>query len=113
MKCEKEKHALRKQGLRCVAVATGLIVTVQIAYAQTNTGGAGIKKANELVRGYFADGATLMYGVGAIVGLIGAVKVYQKWSSGDPETSRVATAWFGACIFLVVVATVLKSFFGV
>jgi hypothetical protein len=34
-----------------------------------------------------------------------------KW--GDPDTSRVAAAWFGSCIFLVVVATVLKSFFGV
>jgi hypothetical protein len=54
-----------------------------------------------------------MYAIGAIVGLIGAVKVYQKWNSGDQDTSKVAAAWFGSCIFLVVVATIIKSFFGI
>jgi len=41
------------------------------------------------------------------------VKVYNKWNSGEGDTNKVAAAWFGSCIFLVVVATVLKSFFGV
>jgi hypothetical protein len=55
----------------------------------------------------------LMYAIGAVVGLIGAVKVYQKWNAGEPDTGKVAAAWFGSCIFLVIVATVLRSFFGV
>ena len=76
-------------------------------------GNAGINEANTKVRGYFAAGTNLMYAVGAIVGLIGAVKVYQKWNSGDQDTGKVAAAWFGSCVFLVVVATVIKSFFGV
>ena len=50
--------------------------------------------------------------VGAVIGLIGGVRVYQKFSSGDPDTSKTAASWFGACIFLVVCATVLRSFFG-
>lgn len=81
------------------------------AYAQD--GNAGINEANMRVRSYFDTGTNLMYAIGAILGLIGAVKVYQKWNGGDPDTGRVAAAWFGSCIFLVVVATVLKSFFGV
>jgi hypothetical protein len=76
-------------------------------------GNAGINEANTKVRSYFAAGTNLMYAVGAIVGLIGAVKVYQKWNAGDPDTGKVAAAWFGSCVFLVVVATVIKSFFGV
>ena len=80
-------------------------------YAQD--GNAGINEANSKVRSYFASGTNLMYAVGAILGLIGAVKVYQKWNSGDPDTGKVAAAWFGSCVFLVVVATVIKSFFGV
>ncbi|MBX2924743.1 MAG: DUF4134 family protein [Chitinophagaceae bacterium] len=36
-----------------------------------------------------------------------------KWNSGDQDTGKVAAAWFGSCIFLVVVATVLRGFFGV
>jgi len=80
-------------------------------YAQD--GNAGINQANTQVRSYFAAGTNLMYAVGAIVGLIGAIKVYQKWNSGDHDTGKVAAAWFGSCVFLVVVATVIRSFFGV
>lgn len=32
-------------------------------------------------------------------------------SSGDPDVSKVASSWFGACIFLIVAATILRSFF--
>lgn len=76
-------------------------------------GNAGILEANKQVRSYFVNGTKLMYAVGAIVGLIGAVKVYQKWNAGDQDTGKVAAAWFGSCVFLVVVATVIKSFFGI
>lgn len=76
-------------------------------------GNAGINEANTQVRSYFASGTNLMYAVGAIVGLIGAIKVYNKWNAGDHDTGKVAAAWFGSCVFLVVVATVIKSFFGV
>ncbi|WP_225659958.1 DUF4134 domain-containing protein, partial [Bacteroides thetaiotaomicron] len=53
----------------------------------------------------------LIYAIGAVVGLIGGVKVYNKFSSGDPDTSKTAASWFGACIFLIVAATILRSFF--
>jgi len=75
-------------------------------------GNAGINQANTTVRSYFDAGTNLMFAVGALLGLIGAVKVYQKWNHGDHDTGKVAAAWFGSCIFLVIVATVLKSFFG-
>lgn len=82
-------------------------------YTYAQDGNAGINEANTRVRSYFDTGTNLMYAIGVVLGLIGAVKVYQKWNGGDPDTGRVAAAWFGSCIFLVVVATVLKSFFGV
>ena len=53
----------------------------------------------------------LISAIGAVVGLIGGVKVYSKFSSGDPDTSKTAASWFGACIFLIVAATILRSFF--
>lgn len=90
-----------------------LLLSGNRLWAQAGDGKAGIDKATELVKTYFAAGQILLYVIGAVVGLIGAVKVYNKWSSGDQDTSKAAAAWFGACIFLVVVATVLKSFFGI
>lgn len=96
--------------------ALGLAIVVYCLtylHAFAQDGNAGINEANMKVRSYFDTGTNLMYAIGAVLGLIGAVKVYQKWNSGDQDTGRVAAAWFGSCIFLVIVATVLKSFFGV
>jgi hypothetical protein len=95
---------------KCV-VLIPLLLFVIVVTAQD--GNAGINEANTKVRSYFAAGTNLMYAVGAVLGLIGAVKVYSKWNSGDPDTGKVAAAWFGSCVFLVVVATVIRSFFGV
>lgn len=97
--------------MKIMAFIVVLIVISASVYAQDAN--AGINEANTKVRSYFAAGTNLMYAVGAVVGLIGAVKVYNKWNSGDPDTGKVAAAWFGSCVFLVVVATVIKSFFGV
>jgi len=95
----------------CVVLIVLALVNAQRLEAQD--GAAGIQEADTMVRSYFDVGINLMYAIGAIVGLIGAVKVYNKWSNGHPDTGQTAAAWFGSCIFLVVVATVLRSFFGI
>ena len=87
-----------------------LTATAMGAYAQGN-GIAGINEATKMVTSYFDPGTKLIYAVGAVVGLIGGIKVYNKFSSGDPDTSKTAASWFGACIFLIVAATILRSFF--
>ena len=89
--------------LLIAATATG-------AYAQGN-GMAGINEATKMVTSYFDPGTKLIYAIGAVVGLSGGIKVYNKFSSGDPDTSKTAASWFGACIFLIVAATILRSFF--
>ena len=87
-----------------------LMTAVVGAYAQGN-GMAGINEATKMVTSYFDPGTKLIYAIGAVVGLIGGIKVYNKFSSGDPDTSKTAASWFGACIFLIVAATILRSFF--
>ena len=87
-----------------------LTATAIGAYAQGN-GIAGINEATKMVTSYFDPGTKLIYAVGAVVGLIGGIKVYNKFSSGNPDTSKTAASWFGACIFLIVAATILRSFF--
>lgn len=87
-----------------------LLLSVLGAFAQGN-GMAGINEATSMVSSYFDPATKLIYAVGAVIGLIGGVKVYSKFSSGDPDTSKTAASWFGACIFLIVAATILRSFF--
>jgi hypothetical protein len=89
-----------------------LLYLITYTLAEAQDGNAGINEATMRVRSYFTTGTNLMYAIGAVLGLVGAVKVYQKWNSGDPDTGKVAAAWFGSCVFLVIVATVLQSFFG-
>ena len=105
------KLLLNRQSVRTAGVLTLLLLIQFGLYAQD--GNAGINEANTKVRSYFSAGTNLMYAVGAILGLIGAVKVYQKWNAGDHDTGKTAAAWFGSCVFLVVVTTVIRSFFGI
>lgn len=110
---KKYNSKLKKIQKRKDVICVFLLLQAFHFAAQAQDGVAGINEANQKVRSYFDAGTELMYAVGALLGLIGAVKVYQKWNAGDPDTGKVAAAWFGSCVFLVVVATVIKSFFGV
>ena len=81
-----------------------------LSFAQGN-GMAGISEATNMVTSYFDPLTKLIFAVAAILGLVGGVRVYSKFSSGDPDASKSATALFLSCVFLVIVGTVLRSFF--
>jgi len=104
------KKKIIQKPLAFILLGFSLILSALSAKAQD--GNAGINQATTMVKGYFDTGCNLMYAIGAVVGIIGGIKVFQKWNAGEPDTSKVAASWFGSCIFLVVVATVIKSFFG-
>lgn len=95
-----------------LCTVAGIVLIISGIRAVAQDGVQGIEDANTMVRDYFEVGINLMYAIGAVLGLIGGVRVYQRWSAGDPHTGSVAASWFGSCIFLVIVATVLRSFFG-
>ena len=79
-------------------------------YAQTADGNNGLAQANTMVRGYYDTAVQLMYAIGAISGLIGAIRIATR--RHREELNSEIAIWFGVCIFLVVAATVLKAFFG-
>ncbi len=112
-KKQKNKHTHEQliTTVRCMMLACITLTTSWPLMAQS--GVDGINAATTEVKSYFAVGTQLMYAIGAIVGIVGAIKVYNKWNQGDNDTSKVAAAWFGSCIFLVVVAIVLQAFFNV
>ena len=94
-----------------LAVAIIAVILGIVKASAAGNGLSGINEATSMVTSYFDPGTKLIYAIGAVVGLIGGIKVYSKWSSGDPDTSKTAASWFGACIFLIVAATILRSFF--
>lgn len=86
------------------------LCSVLMSYAQGG-GMAGINEATNMVTSYFDPLTKLIFAVAAILGLVGGVRVYSKFSSGDPDASKSATALFLSCVFLIIVGTVLRSFF--
>ena len=80
------------------------------SFAQGN-GMAGISEATNMVTSYFDPLTKLIFAVAAVLGLVGGVRVYSKFNSGDPDAAKSATALFLSCVFLVIVGTVLRSFF--
>ena len=91
------------------AIFTILSLCSALACFAQGNGMAG--EATNMVTSYFDPLTKLIFAVAAILGLVGGVRVYSKFSSGDPDASKSATALFLSCVFLVIVGTVLRSFF--
>ena len=54
------------------------------SFAQGN-GMAGISEATNMVTSYFDPLTKLIFAVAAVLGLVGGVRVYSKFNSGDPD----------------------------
>ena len=93
-------------------IAGGLMLGTAISssYAQ---GVQGITAAESSLLGYVDPVASLCIVIGAVVGLIGGVRVYIKWNNGDQDINKELMGWGGSCLFLVLVSVVIKAFFGV
>lgn len=98
------------------SVAAGLtlifILLYSILQAQTADGNNGINQANTMIRSYYENAVNLMYAIGAICAILGAINVFTHWNDRNGHVTKEAAAWFGGCVFLVVVSTVIKAFFG-
>ena len=88
-------------------------VAVQTALAQGGGGTTGINAATSSLTSYIDPVSTLTLAIGAVVGIIGGVRVYIKWNSGDNDINKELMGWGGSCLFLVLVSVVIKAFFGV
>lgn len=86
-----------------------MLLTIQ-AKAQ---GVQGITAAESSLIGYVDPVASLCLVIGAVVGIIGGVRVYIKWNSGDQDINKELMGWGGSCLFMVLVSVVIKAFFGV
>jgi phage-related minor tail protein len=93
---------------KSMAFAALFILGVYNSLAQSS---AGIDQATTEVNSYVDPVANLIIAIGAVVGLIGGVRVYIKWQSGDQDTQKAIMGWFGACLFLILVGVVIRSFF--
>ena len=100
----------RKQNLikNVLTLAFGLLaVTPMFA-----TGGsAALGSAAEEISGYMTELKTLIYAIGGIVGVVGGVRIYNKWVNGDQDINKEIVGWGGAAVFLLLVPTFIEAIF--
>ncbi len=102
------KTKVQRFFFKAAANAALIFLWVSRALAQSS---AGIDQATAEVSSYVDPVSNLIIAIGAVVGLIGGVRVYIKWQSGDQDTQKAIMGWFGACLFLILVGVVIKAFF--
>lgn len=93
-------------------MATGLVLpSLASTYLLDIT--TGIDGAANQVKSVFSNVSNLVLMVGAVVGLAGGIRVYNKWNNGDQDVQKELIGWAGACVFLLLSGTTLKLFFGI
>jgi phage-related minor tail protein len=102
------KKSIRLFFQKGTAAIVFLLTSATCLLAQSS---AGIDQATAEVGSYVDPVSNLIIAIGAVVGLIGGVRVYIKWQSGDQDTQKAIMGWFGACLFLILVGVVIKAFF--
>lgn len=95
---------------KLIASATIMSLATLSARAQ---GVQGITAAESSLLTYVDPVASLCLVIGAVVGIIGGVRVYIKWNSGDQDINKELMGWGGSCLFMVLVSVIIKAFFGV
>lgn len=95
----------QKQLLQIMAIA----ISPYGVFAQAT---AGIQKATTEIRAFFQPLTLLMYAIAAVIGVYGAIRVFNKWQAGDQDTQKALVQWLGAFIFVMVAASVIQSFVG-
>lgn len=83
------------------------------AFAQNgiDTGASALQGLTSSLDAYIDPVTTVVYVVAAVVGLVGALRVFVNWQNGKDNVMASATGWLGACLFLLVANTVLRAMF--
>lgn len=83
-------------------------------YAQTNgiqRGAQALSTLTSDLEQYLDPVTTVIYMAAAIVGVIGAFRVYTSWQQGKDNVMSGAMGWFGAMLFLLVANAVVRAMF--
>jgi hypothetical protein len=99
-----------KQNFKTTAMVIIAILATHALMAQN--GKTAIAAATTELKSYIDVIGSLVLAIGGVVGFIGGVRVYTKWNNGDQDVNKALMGWMGSCIFLVLVGSVIKAFFG-
>ncbi|WP_312344879.1 DUF4134 domain-containing protein [Chryseobacterium binzhouense] len=92
-----------------VLTLTLAIMAITPAFAQG--GATAISNAASDITDYWDPVKLILKAVGGLVGFIGGLRVYNKWTNGDQDVNKEILGYGGAMIFLLVVPEFVTAFF--
>ncbi len=99
----------KKTTIKLLGVVTLLMITGMVHAQGISTG---IDAAAGQVKGVFSNVSNLVLMIGGVVGLVGGIRVYVRWQSGERDIQKEIVGWMGACVFLLLTGAALKTMFG-
>ena len=90
----------------------GLMLSITHTMAQGGGVGGALNNVNNELKSYVAPILGILYPIAAIMFIIGSVKVYRKFTNGEPDVAMTAFQLIGGAIFVGLLPTLLNAFFG-
>lgn len=91
-----------------------MMFVTTMSFAQGAEGLAtGLSDAVTSLKSYMNPVTNVTMAIGGIVGVIGAIRIYQKWNSGDQDMNKELMAWGGSALFLILAPIVIKAAFNI
>ena len=81
-------------------------------YVMAQSGVNGLNTATSTLKTYVDPATNIALVIGGLVGIVGGIRVYSKWNSGDQDINKELMGWGGSCLFLVLSSLIVKAFFG-
>ena len=92
-------------------ILTLALVILAITPAFAQGGATAISNAASDIKDYWDPVKLILKAVGGLVGFIGGLRVYNKWTNGDQDVNKEILGYGGAMIFLIVVPDFVTAFF--
>ena len=92
-------------------VLTHALVMLAMTAMIAQCGATAISNAASDIKDYWDPIKLILKAVGGLVGFIGGLRVYNKWTNGDHDVNKEILGYGGAMIFLIVVPEFVTAFF--
>lgn len=92
-------------------VLTLALVMLAMTPMLAQGGATAISNAASDIKDYWDPIKLILKAVGGLVGFIGGLRVYNKWTNGDQDVNKEILGYGGAMIFLIVVPEFVTAFF--
>lgn len=104
-----KNHPNKQKTMKRVLTFALILLAVTPMLAQG--GASAISNAASDIKDYWDPIKLILKAVGGLVGFIGGLRVYNKWTNGDQDVNKEILGYGGAMIFLLVVPEFVTAFF--